>query len=879
MSHESRSNAARGSFLAGLAVVGLALIVAFAAYSQAAVPDMDGDQVPDWCDRCLEVPNRSQLDTDQDGLGNVCDCDFNNDGVCTIADFNLLQPDFVSATDSGIGSDMDGDGSVGIGDFNLFLPGFRSAAPGPGASAGRVIDGTCDPASDPTCVDAYRPGACFDARWPSQPLLDQGTAQGCDPIPCSILENHLDPVAFAGVCPGGAGGAVVAGLDFDNPAQWIAQQASLSHPLGNPLDLPLPECPNAAFGSSDLASPGACAARALCEGRCGYGDEDCQLQYVRGLFDTCRSLVGNERAWCKTDCFRFADAFVEMELGPGISRLDAVFDPAIFSGPGLPGEFGGSVESEEALCSCCPDPLFAAGPPPVCGDGSCDAPLESCHIGSCPTDCGSCQLGDACVADQDCGAGSCISGTCRRGGFGAWCDDGADCLSAVCGPNSICQPGSCGDGACDNESCGGCPTDCGLCGLHEACTDPDGSGCLPGLTCHEFTGHALPGNDICLPDCASDSDCGSGEVCDRDACIPIGSLVDGNDCSNSNACSSDLCLIDLLPPISLNSVCADTCLSDAGCTGGSLCDFGACIPPGFKPPGQTCVRNEVCSTGVCNFGLCALPGPAGFPCSTDAACVSGQCAGVCIERCGDAACDGTEVCAGPAQDAEPGVFPGTTSCNADCGLCQAGVGFCDEDVDCESPLFCDTVILGHCVALLPDGNLCTADAQCASGDCRSGFCGGIPNGGPCTSSSLCASGICNIGFCSAGGIGAGGVCTTSLACGSGLVCRSGICQPDLLPNGVPCTTGSQCQSNVCNLAVCTAASSVSVGGACTVSAACGSAKCLAGVCVCQQHSHCSGSKICVSNVCINPPSCQGSGQVCSSGSQCCSGSCTFFTCT
>ena len=84
-------------------------------------------------DNCTLVPNgpdlpdageHSQLDTDGDDYGNVCDCDFNQDDICSIADFNVFLPDFASATASWSRHDMDGDGVVGIGDFNLSCPGL-----------------------------------------------------------------------------------------------------------------------------------------------------------------------------------------------------------------------------------------------------------------------------------------------------------------------------------------------------------------------------------------------------------------------------------------------------------------------------------------------------------------------------------------------------------------------------------------------------------------------------------------------------------------------------------------------------------------------------------------------------------------------------------
>ncbi len=103
-------------------------------------PDQDQDGIADGSDNCIAVANgplapdaggNVQLNTDTDQFGNVCDCDFDQSGTCTIADFNIFLPDFFATTDSGLGTDMDGNGTVGIADFNLFLPGFQAGAPGP----------------------------------------------------------------------------------------------------------------------------------------------------------------------------------------------------------------------------------------------------------------------------------------------------------------------------------------------------------------------------------------------------------------------------------------------------------------------------------------------------------------------------------------------------------------------------------------------------------------------------------------------------------------------------------------------------------------------------------------------------------------------------
>jgi hypothetical protein len=102
--------------------------------------DTDGDGIPDTSDNCIDVANgpllpdaggHSQLDTDGDGYGNACDCDFDQSGACNIADFSIFRVDFWATWDSGVGTDMDGSGRVGIGDFSLFRDGFWATVPGP----------------------------------------------------------------------------------------------------------------------------------------------------------------------------------------------------------------------------------------------------------------------------------------------------------------------------------------------------------------------------------------------------------------------------------------------------------------------------------------------------------------------------------------------------------------------------------------------------------------------------------------------------------------------------------------------------------------------------------------------------------------------------
>lgn len=109
--------------------------------------DTDGDGVPDLEDNCVLDPNGpvsgscdAQQDGDQDGYGNSCDTDFNNDGATGPDDLSaIIDPVIQGSTDPEF--DLNCDGAAGPDDLSSVIHDtVTSALPGPSgyACAGTV---------------------------------------------------------------------------------------------------------------------------------------------------------------------------------------------------------------------------------------------------------------------------------------------------------------------------------------------------------------------------------------------------------------------------------------------------------------------------------------------------------------------------------------------------------------------------------------------------------------------------------------------------------------------------------------------------------------------------------------------------------------------
>lgn len=90
--------------------------------------DSDQDGVLDVSDNCILVSNPSQIDSDGDGYGNICDADFNNDCTVNFLDISAFAEEFLQNNPV---FDLNSDGAVNFLDFNNVSNQFLNS-PGPG---------------------------------------------------------------------------------------------------------------------------------------------------------------------------------------------------------------------------------------------------------------------------------------------------------------------------------------------------------------------------------------------------------------------------------------------------------------------------------------------------------------------------------------------------------------------------------------------------------------------------------------------------------------------------------------------------------------------------------------------------------------------------
>ncbi len=94
-----------------------------------ATSDSDGDGVVDNQDNCINIANPNQADDDQDLFGDVCDADFDNNGIVNYNDVAIFYP-LLQQGQAGLAGDFDQNGVTNFGDL-VYMLGLNGQPPGP----------------------------------------------------------------------------------------------------------------------------------------------------------------------------------------------------------------------------------------------------------------------------------------------------------------------------------------------------------------------------------------------------------------------------------------------------------------------------------------------------------------------------------------------------------------------------------------------------------------------------------------------------------------------------------------------------------------------------------------------------------------------------
>lgn len=514
-------------------------------------------------------------------------------------------------------------------------------------ASGFCVDGVC-------CESACQ-GPCRGCSKASTGQNDGACAQalsGKDPHD-DCDNNPLNPCGEVGLCDG-QGGCLLASSGLPCGAASCEQEVLLVGTCDG-----LGSC----VASSTSCAPFGCLGGA-CLVACG-GDGDC-----------------SPLAWCKA-----GSCLPRGPLGAPCEQAGACLSGQCVDGVCCDGPCAGLCEACSALwngksdgtCSPAvegtdPDEECAADAPSSClRTGSCDGqgacalfpPQTPCK----PPLCAALQAGGLAVVDGQCdGAGSCVArvlagcGQARCEGSSclspcesdadcldeAWCEEGV-CLARLplgqpCSSASSCLSGFCVDGVCCTGPCSG---------RCEACSEPD----TPG-TCRAVSGaprgtrlrcaEAPEGLPCAARSCdgterfSCDGFAGDDVPCSPPSCSGGQAILEGV-CDGKGACATPR-RISCGAYGCAGEKCATSCVNDAGCAPGSVCQVssGRCVSTErCDEDGHTVVRVSG-EQADCAPYRCTPEGTCRQTCSSGAHCVAGS------------RCDASGACVPPPQELAAG---------------------------------------------------------------------------------------------------------------------------------------------------------------------------------------------------------------------------------
>jgi hypothetical protein len=366
----------------------------------------------------------------------------------------------------------------------------------------------------------------------------------------------------------------------------------------------------------------------------------------------------------------------------------------------------------------------------------------------------------ASVANDETGAGgeggSGGDDTSTTSSTGGTKDAGVPDAMKPCSDASQCGAWSdtCNLGACVNGFCTQAPAnEYGACDDGLFCTEDDT--CVEGA-CVAGTSKFCPSLDSChLGVCDEEL-----QTCKNISGNDGGQCDDGDLCTMTGVCSSGVCTKGL--PVSCEIF-------------NSECSFGVCDPTiGCKA--QATNENGACNNGDftgCSYGKCEAGSCVSTPANDGALCDDGS-----FDPCAAGQCQSGSCVSLPVNDGQP----------------------------CDDSLFCtinDKCVAGSCSG---DPNPCAPpDNPCLVGVCDEFFwtCTSGPgnDGMPCDDGNFCSGDeVCSSGQCVGGQpANEGAACDDANGCTAGTSCVNGVCD-DPMSEILACGTGDSCCPAGCTLA-------------------------------------------------------------------------------
>ena len=470
--------------------------------------------------------------------------------------------------------------------------------------------------------------------------------------------------------------------------------------------------------------------------------------------------------------------------------------------------------------------------------------LMSCHDGSCDLDSGDCVFtpkpdGAPCDDGTLCSeADTCQGGVCL-GSVALECDDQNPCTDDICDPATGCVYAN-NFGACDDgDPCTG----------DDLCVGGQCAGTTS--TCDDQNpctlDHCLPSNGECIhtPDdtlpCSDGSACTGGDLCQGGACVPgpVDACDDGNDCT-VDSCDEGFCKNFPLED--------EPCDDGEVCTSGDVCILAVCVPG--QP--DACDDSNPCTIDSCEFGQgCVHEVTPDVSCDDDDVCTGeGVCdaEGACVSST-SLDCDDSNPCTvddchpqnGCVHAVKGGQCDDGNPCTAGdfclAGQCKGQPATCNDDDACTHDS-CDEVLGCQFTDI---SQSCSDDDLCTDDTCEPATgCVFVPNSAPCDDGLLCTEeDLCVEGIC----VGEQVVCTdddvcTAETCDPEEGCVSVVTPGVSCDDGLLCTTAEACDAE----GACSGGEPTSVddGVACTFDA-CTEAE---GIVHLQDDSLCEGGRVC-----------------------------------